>query len=259
VKYGALEITVMGSISTWAFSNSTAIMNFLAVFALGLSAWQLYAARSQTNALKQISQSLTTRYLGQFPDFYDNIIEIVSAAKTSVKTIYDLPAYACFSRTEEWLQFDHQLTLLSQRGIDIKIGFYADAQRRRMLREQFHYDSPKSWEAWRQRSDVSVKMEKFRRLYAEQNVDIEDQEDFLLLLDNVHDQTAKRFEVLHRGVSISSLISIYAWIVDENVAIFVLPSYTGGLSEYGFITNDARVVAALSNMIDRILAQHSSS
>ena len=64
-----------------------------------------------------------------------------------------------------------------------------------MLREQFCYDSDASWRTWRQRSDISEKLERYRRLYADGDTSLQELDEFLLLIDQVHDQTAKRFEL----------------------------------------------------------------
>jgi len=240
----------------WLALNITWIMNFLAVVALGMSVYQLRAAARQASSLKHIGDSLTTRYIGQFPDFYENILEILSTSKESVKTIYDLPAYACFSRTLDWLSFEHRLAMLAQQNVRITIAFYSAERRRKMLREQFSYNSNQEWILWSSKRDIADRLENFQKRYGQKKKPISNVGQFLSLLDETHDDTAKKFVELYDAIELPSLIPLYAWVVDEKVAIFVIPSYTKEHSEYGFISNDARVVAALSTMIDRVISQH---
>jgi hypothetical protein len=248
----------MDDLFSWTKIHITEIMNALALVALALSAYQLHAARQQTKSLELIGDSLTTRYIGEFPDFYAFIIATMSDAKKSVKMIYDLPAYACFSRSTEWLMFEHQLALLAHRKVDIKMAFYAAERRRRMLREQFAYQDNGQWLEWTKEDAIAEKFENFKRMYGRKSSNISDVNGFLELLDKVHDDTAEDFSHLYDAAQISSHISLYAWIIDDKTAIFVIPSYTKEHSEYGFTSKDARVVAALSTMIDRTIAQNSA-
>lgn len=50
---------------------------------------------------------------------------------------------------------------------------------------------------------------------------------------------------------IDELIPIYFWMIDEEKAIFSIPSYTEGISEHGFITNDKPLINAFIKMKNR--------
>lgn len=77
------------------------VASVLTIVALGIAAWQTYEARKQTKALQEIHQSLTTRYLGPYPEFLSTIIPILESAKTSLIILTHCPAYAGFTNPDQ--------------------------------------------------------------------------------------------------------------------------------------------------------------
>ncbi|MEK6375723.1 MAG: hypothetical protein AABO58_23845 [Acidobacteriota bacterium] len=199
--------------------------------------------------LTKLQQSLSTRYLGQFPRFVDNIAEELEKAQTSIHIMCDMPAYGAFNAQRGCLRYKQVLQRKASEGISIELTCLDAKTRRKHEDEQF---SEKVWARWQNDEQQKQRVVKFlaaRRTPKPENADREtfvkalDELDFIFLKD-VFPQTP--YEV-------SIEIPIYLWIIDGTSAIFALPSSTDKdeWDEYGFITSDERLIKAFQDMRTR--------
>jgi hypothetical protein len=75
----------------------------LTIVGLVLSIVALMAARQQTTDLKLISNSLSTRYLGQFPDYFPDVIDVIKSANKELKLVCTIPIHGVCSKRDGWL------------------------------------------------------------------------------------------------------------------------------------------------------------
>ncbi len=136
------------------------------IIALALSLWQTWAARRQTKELAAISNALSTRYIGNFPECLSYIKNIIGSANQELLILYMIPAIRQFSDPNEWLAIKHSLekVLMPSRKVNVKCIF-GDPSVRRMLHIDQFQNEAKHWNAWRNNPSHMVKLKHIQRFH----------------------------------------------------------------------------------------------
>lgn len=238
--------TWVGQVSLW-----------LAVLALILAGFQSWEARKQTkrlqshsNALVHITESLSTRYIGPFPDYLSSVTEIINTARTELYIINGNPTPAYFSSPSLWLDYAQALERKSRSGVSVRLICMGENLRRQRLEQQFP-SSQEEWNSWiiDKHSEVAEFL-KFRF----SGTKIEEL-DYRKLLDFL--QTTQR-EILKEtfkfnGVEvleIDQIVSVQVWIADKERAVFSIQTSPTNALSHGLYTSDPLFVNALHSMID---------
>jgi hypothetical protein len=226
--------------------------------ALGLAFDQYRKARETINDLNKVAQELTsvkesvlTYYIGVFPDFLDNIVEMLTPRAKELIIFCDYPGYGIFSEREK---FDHYIHQIRQQDVnEAKIRFtYLHRHRREKLHlEQFGVIS--NWEAWKQDSDNERKIKCFLDdTYGEgQTIETITEEDFNELLIGADQKVLDKHFSSAEKIEINLPMPLYFWIRDSEEAIFAIATMSGGVIEVAFHTRDHNLITALKHIFDR--------
>jgi hypothetical protein len=213
----------------------------------------LTSTKSQLTSLETIQNSISTRYLAEFPYFIPDIVKLIREARKEIHIFCDIPAYGQFSARSDWIQYSHALEDVDEK-VKIKLTCLNSERRISFYREQFLQET--SWDQWK---ELDNNRERLKQLLSAKRstVKIEalTEEVFIEFLEDTN-------TLMLRGVfsraelrEIAGFMPTYFWLVDGTDAIFSIPSFSGGHTEYGFITTDQKLISALGEMRERYYAQ----
>ncbi len=242
LDWGAL----LGQVSLW-----------LAIVALVLACFQSWEARKQTkrlqshsSALVLITESLSTRYIGPFPDYLSSATEIINSSHRELQIIVGNPAPAYFSSPSAWMDYTQAVERKARSGVAVRLVCMGEAQRRRRLEQQFP-TSQSQWETWI--VDKQAEVSEFLRFrYSETKLDELGYAELLNLLQTTQ-KDILRESFKFNGVKIlevDQIISIQAWIADKARAVFSIQTLASNSISHGLYTSDPLFVNALVSMIE---------
>lgn len=132
----------------------------LVITALGLSIWQVLAARRQTKDLAVVTESLSTRYLGSFPTYVQELTSLLQRVERELLILSTLHSHGAFSDPDGWLSIKHAIeaALGPTRHVRVSCVFGNAEQRRNLLNDQFKADLT-DWPIWSRNPSVKSKLE----------------------------------------------------------------------------------------------------
>ena len=210
--------------------------------------------RSVVKQLDFVREGLSTKSVGLFPDYLENIVTILGDAQERVEVLCDFPAYGSISRPKVWHEY-HRV-LMTRPSITRDVVCLSSAQRDAISERQF---SPSEWSSAIRAPDFRQRLKAFADLHQKDN-EIEElvqsRGAFLALLRDVQEDEARRLN----AVTTDELVPLYCWIADGRRAIFAvaaLPSMhsdnaaSGSTQEVGFETSDRQLILALRTIVGR--------
>lgn len=236
-----------------------AFVEVLTIVALFLAWIQLVEARQQTLQLKAIQESLSNRFLASFPRYIDEITSLIDAANRSLVVFCDVPAYGGYSASSASLAYQQAIRRAAERNVDVTVACYDSVSRKAFNRKQFEQEL-KDWAETTKVDTERVRLERLLKATASSvKLDALTGDQFIDLLDEQDVAFLNTLGKLVRLVECPTLMSIYFWIRDGQEAVFAVPSSTHESEEYGFKTEDARLVASLLELNRRYCAAATSS
>lgn len=221
------------------------ILGLIALLVGGYHIWEIRKALAN---LATVRNSLSTQYLGKFPGFTSNIIELMNSATHSLVVFCDFPGYADFSEPVQALEYRHAIERKRQQKVDVDVTCLDANSRLKYLREQF---PEQKWGRW---PTDPAKREAILR-YVQPRSDRTEPEKLTLaeLVQIFHDadESLIKQPFLKPTRQISLHMPIYFWIADEQRAIFSIPTLSDDAVEHGFVTSDNALIKALLEMHDR--------
>ena len=235
----------------------------LALAALGF-AWRQYRdARKHTETLAThastlgtIQRSLSTRYIGKFPDHIKEIISLVERAAHSVVIVCDCPAYCNFTKHDDFESYRVGLISKLHGRIKSVTMICPDKAQRLQANKQQFAAAVADWENWKK---IGEKKEKIEILLREHGGKVKDASvDFdSLTLEQLFDMfEADDLRVIsefhgNNVYQVPKEISLYFWIIDEREAIFTIPTLIDEAGEHAFYTADDKLITAFTTMSKR--------
>jgi len=210
----------------------------LALVALGVGLWHL-------REIKEISGSISTRYVDTFPRNLPSIIDLMDRTTGSLWIVTDTPAYGHFSNPGGFEKYKVKLEGLASPDskISIRLLTYDDPTRMSHAKQQFcttdinqlrERDSYKTYFAYWRNKPQPETMDNFYNPIHENN-------------DNF------RRELAQYNIEISETknpLPVFLWMRDEHEAIFSFYNYGQSPREVSFRTNDQKLLAVLKEMAE---------
>ena len=222
---------------------------------MGEAKAQADQAKAHTETLNQIERSLSTRLLGTFPEYYEDIVGLLAGAQKRIVVFCDYPAYGSFSKRTMWeFHYHHNLKRqLREQHLPLEITCLSEKGRRESVRDQF-FGTGKDLEALKQEPEFMEKLQELLRAQP-RPVSIADlnQEEFENILEAEEVRTLDEL----RSADIHQIadVPLYFWLIDSGTplarAIFAIPSFAEKVVEYGFDTRDQGLISAFEQMRDR--------
>ncbi|MBO6881827.1 hypothetical protein [Winogradskyella sp.] len=251
---------IIDNISFWSL--------LLTILALLIAGWQMFEARIQKKEAKEqleklnnikvnlsrIETSLSTSYVHMFPNYHEDIANLILRAKNSITLFYDIPAYGIMSNYQGWLQIKYALEKQIANGIKVNVYLYDDILRQEIFREQFQ-NSNQNFKDWCTIKENEVNLEKFLNLFSDGRKESPEKSLDYYVETSLKIQRDQQKIFNSKNVSVkevSDIMPIYFWSRDENVeGIFAIPSFSNKTSELGFQTFDKNILEALEALRKR--------
>ena len=201
--------------------------------------------------VRTVQESLSTRFLGTFPSFVKDIVDLVNSAETDILIQCDFPGYATLSDPVNALGYRYALERQRERGIKISLTCFDAVARKRYLSEQYPAGD---WGTWAKAEPKRQLLHRFIRAYGDETVGEEvTLEQFFAANEAADSQLLKQvFDGCAQQTPLA--MPIYFWIVDGKSAIFAIPTLTK-VVEYGFKTSDPKLIQALTELRSRYAAR----
>jgi len=251
-----LGLIVLGLVS-WTFGG----LGFLEVLGLGylLAIVAIYFATiqfldsgKQIKRIEDIALSMTTRYIGKFPDNLPGLIDVVRAAKRELLIFADFVGYGSYSNPKEYDEFFDKLNdAACNRQVKVRFLVYDEKPARESLARQFpevEFEKTRKspeFECFFGRNPGIAKPKTPAELTHAEFLDVlrKDEEGFKTRLCN-------------KGVEISYLPSqerLFFWMGDQEEAVFSFEDVRAG-ELLCFRTRDARLLQTFKYIFESPLA-----
>lgn len=218
----------------------------LGIVALGVGVYHVVEIRRALANLRVVQSSISTQYLGEFPRFLKDIVDLVKDARHSLVIFCDYPGYGAFSDPPMALEYQQAIQRQKQANVNIDFTCLDAKTRKKNISDQFGGQDWVDWATDEEKRNKVLRFLRDRNHPNPQNATITELIDYLhaldqRLLDEPHLKHAKEI-VLH--------MPIYFWIADKQKAIFTIPT-VGRSFEHGFLTSDHALIQALLEMYER--------
>jgi hypothetical protein len=190
-----------------------------------------------------ISESITTRYVGNFPDNMNEMIKLIPSTQKKLFIVCDVPAFGHFSNPEGFRQYSLALqTLLNRTSHKPEIILVNYDLKRRISNSASQFKMPVN-----ELLDNDAYKNYFN-YWGEDRKEpkVENLEDFCIWLDIRHQKFQADLE--EKGAKVyetSRDLRAFVWIVDDREAIFSFYNYGSENREVSFRTNDKRLIESL--------------
>lgn len=218
---------------------------------------QMTKLEQQTVGLQAIRQSLSTRYLGLFPQYLAELAELVRQARQEIRILCDYPAYGCFSDAKAFLAYRRAIEDKINDGVKVYLLCYNEEKRSQFNDEQFPQGGTE-WSAWKSKKENHARLEPLFQDYRKlagltiSSVDELDETDFKKLVlaadRKMLDETLAKAT---NTTEIETFIPIFFWLIDGREAVFSIASLSGEVSEHGFRTVSNDFIIAFKDMWER--------
>jgi hypothetical protein len=194
--------------------------------------------------MKSIAQSMSTHYVGPFPDNLPEIVSVIAHSKRTIKIVVDFPGYAQYSAPALHLKYIHALEQARQRDVEIQLICYTDDLANHERLKQF----PNDPERFKQR-DIN----RFNNFFHLKN--LQPATDFAglrrILID--HDEkTIGRLRDL--GVSLKfqhETAPFFLWLADDAEAVFTFKNLIRKDAGLSFRTKDGHLIRQFTDIFLR--------
>ena len=117
-----LALTVVGvavlcreeGMVTIIVQTATVVSLVLAIVSLLLASYQLWQVEKTNHNLLDISQSMSTKFVGRFPNHISDIRRLLESAENSVSIVCDLLGYGYYSSPEQYQEYRAAVLRLSR-------------------------------------------------------------------------------------------------------------------------------------------------
>lgn len=221
----------------------------LAVLAMAVALWHLLEIRSTAKRLDEVRRSLSTRYIGQFPEYVPEIVSLLRRAKRQIVIFCDFPSYASYTDPDTWLDYKQTLERkIQQEEVKVAITFLNQSRRSRAVQEQF-FDGCQDWNGWKSEPTNIKRLQRFLSTRSQApSIARLTKEDFMSLVEEFDQRTLRETFAGAELWQIDSYIPLFFWLVDGMTAVFAIPGSVERAVEYGFSTTDQKLISAFVDM-----------
>jgi hypothetical protein len=223
----------------------------LAVLAMLIGIWHLAEIRRTMVRLDEVRGSLSTRYLGQFPEFIPEIVSHLQRAKRKITIFCDFPAYGHFSDRRSWLNYGQTIKNKTFDKVHVSLTCFDEARRYDFNTEQFS-QVEEGWDEWKRDPQIERKLKELLVSRGKDaDVDALTKKEFAKLLEDTEQDMLLDEFLNAEKVEVNKDIPLYFWIIDDAEAIFAIPSFSDETTEYGFFTSDPKLISAFQQIVKR--------
>jgi hypothetical protein len=202
--------------------------------------------QAQLEYIGEIRDSLSTKFLGRFTDFFPHVISLIEMAKTEIIICSNFPSMGVFSMPDEYMQYRQIIERKIFEKKTVELIFTNKDIRLVVAGEQFREDGVE-WDQWK--NDNKKLLTRFLERYARHmEFDSVSREVFMDIIEKIDEGLLQREFADAQPMQIADKMFMYFWMVDGRNAIFSISPNTDRRGSYGFSTSDDTLLTALSDM-----------
>jgi len=237
---GLLGLVGMAAVTLHVLNRSPQFSNFLQTLghvAALVTVVALAFAIFQARDAKLTRDSLSTRSVGQFPNFLTDIVQVLERARSEIVILCDFPAYGRFSNADTWRAYSEAILSKSASDVRVSCVFLTPEARLDFSRKQFP-EAAQSDLRWKQQLVARPFRDNLFSFLKRHNREVEiatiSFETFLEILE-IDDKLALRTTFRDAEIIVTAdSMPLYFWIADRRMGVFSFPTYTGSKTEFGF-------------------------
>lgn len=192
--------------------------------------------------LQKIEHSMSTRSIGSFPDFVDEVETTVKSAKRSLVVACDFPAYGEFDGVGVPIQ--HAIQEKLREGIAVQLTFFAPSRRDLAWRAQF---PEAGWNATMRDPVQRPKMLAFMHSHGYNKPSLPVYKDFADIMREYDSSLLHHSFQGAEAKEVTNDMPLFFWIADDREAVMVAQT-PGGHEDSAFLTRDAQLITALKSI-----------
>ena len=201
--------------------------------------------------LDAILRTQSTRHIGQFPDYIAFIAQFIAGAQKEVSILCDFPAYGSFSAHHDFLKYRQAIETKIDEGVSVKITCLDSAGRANLVHQQFSAEE-RTWKTWKNEPQNAERLKTFLQPHSgKTTADSLTVAQFVALLEEEDMRTLNTYYAGAEIIQTKEYIPFYFWLVDENSAIFAIPSFSERSLEHGFSTLDPHLISGFDGIRNR--------
>jgi hypothetical protein len=199
--------------------------------------------------LSELQGELETHYIGKFPDFMPNIVDVIQGATKELTIFCDLPAYGVVSNPLWHIKYREALQLkLEDQAVKVRILHLDRPARRALLQAQFG-------DIWHSNPKVKAFLERYDR-----DVRVVTKEEFMDLVEGEQRKALDAYRIVRTRRDVTTtetnaIMPMYFWIADRHQAVFALTQFERGAHEVAFRTTSENLTKAMGGIYKRYLAE----
>ena len=232
-----------------AVSQIPAMVTFVT---LALAVYQLWQANTTSRSVKDISEAMSTQYVGVFPYHVPEIIKVLGTARKKVTILCDVLGYGHFSAPRQYELYRAKIIEISEH-VEISIAVYDNGYGQSALSEQFG-DPFESI-----RDSLS-----YANYMSYRKIDSSDQptsrEEFFDMLTRTAENHYKDFNVGSIAIDkVKKGIPVCFWIVDDRIALFSFPSKGISPLDVAFKTSDYSLIQVFKSILAEVTRKQTAA
>lgn len=204
----------------------------------------------QSEKMKTITESLSTKFVDEFPNQMDTIIDYINLTKNKLLMVLDFPAYGCVSNPNGYVRFRNSLDkLMSLENIEVTLISYIKDKQLEQLQLQFDLENVEE----QIREDHKKKITSFAKKF-----NLEEIKTYKQLFDELlkrNEELFNKFKENSQKVYLTDLeLTMFLWLIDEDKS-GLFSFYTRGLNsnEVTFSTEDRNVLDHMKHLSESII------
>lgn len=218
--------------------------------------------QKQVEQILDIRRSLTTSFIGGFPDFIQPLISLIESAEKEILIFCDIPAYGCYTSPVNFFKYRQAIERKINENIKVEITFLGTEWRRKAFEEQFirHEYNCAGWV-----DEDKRKLDAFLNYYPKSllpgnrfpDAATLDKSSLYTLIEKLDLFT---INILSNAepLEAAGTMPLIFWLKDDREAIFAIPAYEGEIKTLGFRTSDRALLDAFRYMSERYRHIYSS-
>jgi hypothetical protein len=230
-------LTAVGAVATMVALVGT-------VIALGMSIYQLKQSHKTEERIKQISDSVSTKYIGVFPENMNSINDLIASTHKDLWIIADVPAYGGFSTPSQYQQYIQgikELAIRSGQPQGVRILTWDSKTRRESFNHLF---GDRTIEQLRE-FDIYKKYFQYWKKKAQPKT----LDDFYNVVESENYEFQRRVSEMGTDINeTSTRLPVFLWLSDDKEAIFSFYYYGGNGREVSFRTTDPKLIQVLREL-----------
>lgn len=218
----------------------------------------LAAATSQTqqiedqlSQIKEIRQSLSTKFIGRFNEYFPAVADLIETAQNEIVIFCDFPGLGIFSLPNDFVKYRQAIErkCVENKNFRVEITILNEERRLRTMDMEFKKEGVE-WDNWKTlKKDLLDQF--FYRYDKNLNLESLSRTDFINILESLDKELLENAFSRAECVEIDSEPAIYFWLVDGKTAILAVTPYVEDATSYGFSTTDLKLIAALREISTR--------